>query len=128
LTYRARPGLTVALAPVRGPFAQPRAFLDDVLRRLEDLDLHLLPTEQPLELANPLLGPAQGARWDHILVRGHRRGGPASTRRFHSPIGVFFPFTNCWTIPRLNSTVKIRRPSDFRATSPMGPLPPAEAG
>src|SRR6185503_8306040 len=66
---------------------------------------------------------------------------PVSTRRFHSRMTlgwmsssrltsarVFSPFTSCWTIPRLNSTVKIRRPSDFRANSPMGPLPPAAAG
>jgi hypothetical protein len=59
---------------------------------------------------------------------------PVSTRRFHCRITVgwmssswltsarvFSPFRICWTTPRLNSAVKIRRPAAFLGKSPMGP-------
>jgi hypothetical protein len=41
---------------------------------LQDLDLHLLLTEQPLELANPQMGFPQGTHRDDVLVRGDGRG------------------------------------------------------
>jgi hypothetical protein len=47
-----------------------------LLRRLEDFYLHLLPSEQPLELPNPLLGLSQSAGRDDIFIRGHGRGRP----------------------------------------------------
>jgi hypothetical protein len=77
-----------------------------------DLDLHLLLAEEPLELANPLMGFPQG--W------------MSSSR--DTCASVFSPFKSCWTTPRLNSTVKTRRPSDFRGNSPMRPSRPAAAG
>ena len=45
-----------------------------LLRRLEDFYLHLLPSEQPLELPNPLLGLSQSAGRDDIFIRAHGRG------------------------------------------------------
>jgi CRP-like cAMP-binding protein len=41
---------------------------------------------------------------------------------------VFSPFSSYCTTPRLNSTVKTRRPSDFWGNSPMRPSRPAAAG
>src|SRR5206468_2427900 len=58
-----------------GPFAQPRTFFYDLLRGLQDLDLHLLLAEQPLELANPLMGFPQRTHRDDVLVRGDGRSG-----------------------------------------------------
>jgi hypothetical protein len=45
-------------------------------------------------------------------------GWPAPRETFAR---VFSPFRSCWTTPRLNSTVKTRRPSDLRGNSPMRP-------
>ena len=50
-------------------------FFYDLLRGLQDLDLHLLLAEQSLELANPLMGFPQGTDWDDVLVRGNRGRG-----------------------------------------------------
>src|SRR5262249_35886929 len=67
---------------------------------------------------------------------------PASKRRFHcrttlgwmsssreTSASVFSPFRSCWTTPRLNSTVKTPRRSDFRGNSPMRRpvLPPQDS-
>jgi len=40
---------------------------------LQDLDLHLLLAEQPLELPNPLMSFPQGTHRDDVLVRGDGR-------------------------------------------------------
>src|SRR5262249_26470451 len=58
-----------------GPFAQPRTFFYDLLRGLQDFDLHLLLAQQPLELANPLMGFPQRTHRDDVFVRRDRRGG-----------------------------------------------------
>src|SRR5262249_27044556 len=50
-------------------------FFYDLLRGLQDLDLHLLLAQQPLELANPLMGFPQGTHGDDVLVRGDGRRG-----------------------------------------------------
>src|SRR5262245_38692399 len=50
-------------------------FFYDLLRGLQDLDLHLLLAEQPLEFANPLMRFPQGTHRDDVLVRGDGRGG-----------------------------------------------------
>src|SRR5262245_26340868 len=58
-----------------GPFAQPRTFFYDLLRGLQDLDLHLLLAQQPFELTDPLMGFPQGTHRHDILVRGDGRRG-----------------------------------------------------
>jgi hypothetical protein len=48
-------------------------FFYDVLGRFQDLDLHLLAPEQPLELPNPRIRLTQLAGRDDVFIRGHRR-------------------------------------------------------
>ena len=54
----------------------------DLLRGLQDLDLHLLLAEKPLEVANPLMSLPHGSQRDDVLVRGHGLGatGPYDFR------------------------------------------------
>jgi hypothetical protein len=54
-------------------------------RRLEDLDLHDLLAERPLELPDPLLGHPQLTRWDDLLVRRHRRSASFAAQALPLP-------------------------------------------
>ena len=116
-------------------------FFYDLAGGLEDLDLHLLLADQALEVADPLLRLAEGARRDHVLIGGDPRLRPRLDPWVHSRItlgwmsnsrltsaNVFSPLASCCTIPRLNSAVKIRRPSALLGHSPMRGLLPASAG
>jgi hypothetical protein len=53
-----------------------RDFFYHLLRRAQDLDLHRLPPQRPLEVADPALGLAQGARGDHLFVGADGGRGP----------------------------------------------------
>ncbi len=87
------------------------------------------------ELANPLMRFPQGTHRDDVLVRGDRRRGTSFEASLplphHAGLDIevardlrqsLLAFSSCWTTPRLNSTVKTRRPS------PMRPSRPAAAG
>jgi hypothetical protein len=50
-------------------------FFYDLLGGLQDLDLHLLLAQQPLEFPDPVVGFSQGTGRDDVLVRGDRRAG-----------------------------------------------------
>jgi hypothetical protein len=59
-------------------------FFYDLAGGFEDLDLHLLLADQALEVADPLLRLAEGARRDHVLIGGDRRLRPRL-----DPVGPF---------------------------------------
>jgi hypothetical protein len=50
-------------------------FFYDLLRRLQDLDLHLLLAQQPLEFANSLMSFAERTEGHDVFVGRDRRGG-----------------------------------------------------
>ena len=106
----------------------------DLLGRAQDLDLHRLAAERPLEFADLRVGFAQVTRGDHILMAWTAVVAPASANRFQlrmtlgtmsssrlSSATVFSPVTIRWTAARLNSVLNTRRLSAFRRCSPMGP-------
>jgi hypothetical protein len=74
---------------------------------------HLLLAQQPLELANPLVGFPQRTHRDDIFIRRDRRGGPGfeaalplphhaglMSRSRDTSAKVLSPFNSCWTTPR----------------------------
>src|SRR5262249_47944483 len=117
-----------------GRSAQGRRFFYHLLRPAQDLVLPGLAPEGALELPDLCVGLAQLTRRDDVLTGLHRRRrarfrkalpvritlGEMSSSRLSSA-SVFSPLRIRWTVVRLNSVLKTRRPSAFRGWSPMAP-------
>jgi hypothetical protein len=100
---------------------------DFLARGLEDLDLHRLPAERALELANSLLRLAQLERRHDVPVRRDRRLAAALDQLLPAPddrridVELATEFRQCEFVAptraicsRLNSALKRLRPSDPR--------------